>query len=244
MESQSQTYNVKITNVGVATWVHSGANPVELDVHFASYPGGSAMEAHWLTSDIFTLPSDVAPGQSVTVSVTDTPNFFGHEYLEAELFVDHLFWFDQATTVGPQWADPLVLVSAAIVSASIDTTTFPKVWVKGVSQTFVVTIHNNGNVSWPHAGTHPVELDIHFASFSGGSAQEAHWLTSNIFPLTADVAPGGTTTVRVTLTPNFFGHEVLEGEMFINQVAWFDNTAVTHATNPQWFFVDVLVTAT
>lgn len=241
LEGTSQTYSVKITNVGIATWVHTGVNPVELDVHFASFQGGSAMEAHWLTSDIFTLPSDVAPGQSVMVSVTDTPGFFGHEYLEAELFVDHQFWFDQATTAVHQWADPLVLVNRAVVSATIDTGTFPTTWHKSVPQTFLVTIHNTGNITWPHAGVHPVELDMHFASFSGGSSMEAHWITSNIFPLAADVAPGGSTVVSVTLTPNFFGHEVLEGEMFVDHEFWFDNTAVSGATNPQFYFVNVLV---
>jgi IPT/TIG domain-containing protein len=244
IQGVSQTFNVTVTNNGNVTWPSTGFTEVDLDLHFASSPGGSANQSNWITSNAFSLPADVAPGGSAIVSVTLTPNFFGHEYLEALMVKEHQFWFDHVTSSPQQWADPFVLVSPAVFSATIDTSTFPTVWVKGVSQTFLVTVHNTGNVTWVHNGTNPVELDMHFASFSGGSAEEAFWLTSNIFALAGDVAPGGSATVSVTLTPNFFGHEVLEGEMFKNQQFWFDNTAKSNATNPQWYFVNVLVSAT
>lgn len=240
VQGVGQTFNVTVTNNGNQTWPHSGYTEVDLDLHFASSQGGSRNSAHWLTSDAFSLPADVAPGGSATVSVTLTPNFFGHEYLEALMIKEHQFWFDQVTITPQQWADPLVLVTRASWSAAIDTSAFPTTWVRAVPQTFSVTVTNNGNTTWVHTGYNEVDLDLHFASYSGGSPAQKYWLTSNAFALPSDVAPGQSVTVTVTLTPNFFGHEVLEGLMVKEHQFWFDQVT---SSPQQWASVAVTVTA-
>jgi len=235
----AQTFNVAVTNNGNVTWVSTGYEKVDLGLHFASSPGGSANMAHWLSSNAFSLPADLAPGATATVSVTLTPGFFGHVYLEALMVREHRFWFDAVTRSPVQWAAKPVYVANVSWKAGINTTTFPTTWTKGVSRTFSVTVTNTGNVTWPGSGTNPVMLNIHFASYAGGTANMAYWLTSNSFRLPGDVAPGASATVTVTVTPNFFGHVVLEGEMFKNQQFWFDKVTASPA---QWAYVPVLVT--
>ena len=240
-EGVPQTFNVTVKNNGNVTWNASGPNPVQLDLHFSPYTGGTAMKDHWLSSDLFSLPADVAPGGSATISVTLVANFYGHEYLEGVMIKNGDFWFDQVTGSPPQWADPFVLVSPGSWNGSIDTSTFPTTWVKGQAQTFQVKVTNNGNVTWTSTGFYEVDLDLHFASYPGGSAKQAYWLTSNAFALPSDVAPGQSVMVTVTLTPNFFGHEVLEGLMVKEHQFWFDQVTTSPA---QWAYVSATVTAT
>jgi hypothetical protein len=237
----SQTFNVAVTNTGNMTWPSTGYNRVDLGLHFASSPGGSANSAHWLTSNAFALPADVAPGGSATVSVTLTPNFFGHEYLDALMVREHVFWFDAVTKSPVQWASTAAYVANVSWNAAINPATFPSTWKKGVARTFTVTVTNRGNVVWPAQGTNPVRINFHFASYAGGSAKIRYWLVSKSFALPADLLPGASTTVTVTLTPTFYGHVYLEAEMFKNQQFWFDRVTVSPV---QWSYARVLVTRT
>jgi hypothetical protein len=73
-----------------------GSNPIKVNLHVSTQRGGSAVISSWLKSYNFALPSDVAPGQSVTVSVTiAAPSTAGSMYVEAQVFKDHQFWLQQ-----------------------------------------------------------------------------------------------------------------------------------------------------
>jgi hypothetical protein len=43
--------------------------------------------------------------------VTLTPTFYGHVYLEAEMFKNQQFWFDRVTVSPVQWSYARVLVT-------------------------------------------------------------------------------------------------------------------------------------
>jgi hypothetical protein len=218
---QSQTFSVTVTNTGNMTWPHTGYTEVDLDLHFTTATGGSAQQSHWLTSQAFSLPNDVSPAASVTVSITLTaPTTTASPlWLEAEMIKEHQFWFTQVGSIP-------INVAAANWSAQYDLSGAPASWVAGQSQTFNVTVTNTGNTTWPHSGYTEVDLDLHFTTMTGGSAQQSHWLTSLASSLPADVAPSGTATVSVTLTaPTMTGSMSLEAEMIKEHQFWFTQTA-------------------
>ena len=96
---QSRTYKVKVTDTGDKTWENTGVNAVRLGIHFTGFSivtqGGP-----WFTDQRWYLPTKVAPGASVTLSVTvkapggwypDAPPRFIH----AQMVREGMFWFAQ-----------------------------------------------------------------------------------------------------------------------------------------------------
>src|SRR5689334_22879999 len=194
-------------------------------MHFTTLAGGSNQMSSWSTSQVFALPSDVAPSGSVTLSagVTAPTSSAGPMSLEAELFKNQQYWFTEAkakpVTVNYHW------------QASVDVSAAPTSWAANQSQNLSITVTNHGDQTWVHNGSNPVELDMHFTTRTGGSAQISSWLTSQVFPLPSDVAPGGSLTFSVMGTaPNTAGSMSLEGTMFKNQQFWFQQSAAVGVT--------------
>jgi hypothetical protein len=98
---QTQTYQVTLTNTGTQVWPAAGSNPVHLGVHFATKGGGASVNSPWLTDQRFSLPSDLAPGVGVTItlSVTSPSSTTGNLVLEYEMVKENQFWFDQFSDV-------------------------------------------------------------------------------------------------------------------------------------------------
>ncbi len=225
---ESQSFPVTVTNSGSTTWPSAGSTRVELDLHFATQAGGSAKSAQWLNSKAFSLPSDVAPGGSVTLNVSfAAPSRAGSLVLEAEMVKEHQFWFRQ-------WAPTNVVVAPAVWSAGYSMSKAPRTWTLLHAQTFSVTVTNNGNQTWPSAGSNRVDLDLHFTSRTGGSVRQVYWLTSHAYDLPADVAPGGSVTVTMTVVgPPSAGSMFLEAEMIKEHQFWFKQySAVTVVAAP------------
>ena len=212
----NRVVTVLLNNLGSQTWPSGGANPVQLDLHFTTVPGGSAAMSKWLTSQIFTLPSDVAPGGSVAVTVSaKAPSTSASVYLEAQMFKNKQFWFQQ-------WNWSEVSVGSLAWGANYNLCAAPRTWTGGQSQTFQLTMTNGGSATWPATGTNSVRLNLHFTSRQGGSAAMAGWLVSYSFPLAADVAPGGSATLTVTIAvPSTAGPMYLEATLFKNHEFWF-----------------------
>jgi outer membrane protein assembly factor BamB len=119
-------------------------------------------------------------------------------------------------------------------TAGYDMSRAPTSWVAGVAQTFPVTVTNTGTASWPSTGYNKVDLDLHFATQSGGSSKIAYWLNSAASSLPADLGPGASVTLNVTFTaPSRTGPLVLEAEMIKEHAFWFQ----------QWQPVSVTVAA-
>jgi spore germination protein YaaH len=211
----SYTFPVTVTNTGNQTWPRAGYHRVELDLHFTTRTGGSAKVAYWLTSNTYALSADLAPGQSVTLNVTVlAPPRAGVMFLEAEMIKEHQFWFRQ-------YAPVTVMAAPAGWSASFNVTHVPTTWAVGKSQTFSVSITNNGTQAWPSTGYTKVDLELHFATSAGGAANQARWVTNNTFKLPANVRPGQSVAVQVTVTPPSSTPLVLELEMIKEHQFWF-----------------------
>ncbi|HVS06635.1 MAG TPA: S53 family peptidase [Candidatus Dormibacteraeota bacterium] len=102
--NQTQTYSVTVTNTGTETWPSTGTNLVRLGVHFANSGGGygvSGTDSTWYTNQRFTLPADVGPGASVSLSiaVTGPSNPTGNLVLEYQMVKEYQFWFSQFADV-------------------------------------------------------------------------------------------------------------------------------------------------
>jgi len=226
VQGQTQSVSITLNNTGNQTWVHTGANPVMLDMHFTTQTGGSSKINFWSTSQIFALPNDVAPSGSLTfsVSVTAPASAAGSMSLEAELFKNQQFWFPQAqaqpVTVNYHW------------QGSVDLSAAPTSWAGGQTQSFSITITNQGDQTWVNTGTNPVMLDINFSTQNGGNAViSCCWKTSQLISLPSSVAPGASVTFTVNVTaPSGAGSYFLEAQLFKNQQFWFptwNSVAVT-----------------
>ncbi len=97
---QSQIYSVTLTNTTSQAWTAGGSNPVQLGVHFASAGGGVSSGATWYGDNRIGLPADVAPGASVTLTVTLTaPSTTGNLVVEYEMVKQYQYWFTQYADV-------------------------------------------------------------------------------------------------------------------------------------------------
>jgi spore germination protein YaaH len=211
----TQTFPVRVTNTGNTKWPSSGYYRVDLDLHFTSRTGGSAKQAYWTTSQVYSLPGDLAPGTSVAVTVTvKAPPRAGSMYLEAEMVKEHQFWFKQYRAIN-------VIAAPAGWSATYNVTHVPTTWVVGKSQTFSVSLTNNGTLTWPATGYTEVDLNVHFALSPGGAANRTRWLAGATFRLPRNVAAGQTVTLTVTIAPPRSGSLVLELEMIKEHQFWF-----------------------
>jgi hypothetical protein len=105
--NQTRTYAVTVTNAGDQIWPAGGATPAHLGVHFSNAGGGFGANT-WYTDQRVSLPNDLAPGASLTLSiaVTAPTGQSGNLVLEYEMVKEGQFWF-------PQFADANVTVNPA-----------------------------------------------------------------------------------------------------------------------------------
>ena len=123
------------------------------------------------------------------------------------------FWF-------AQFADVSVSVALATWVAAYTVTT-PASWAANETKTYSIQVTNNGNQTWPMGGPNPVHLGVHFANVGGGAGSNT-WYTDQRFNLSADLAPGATATLTISVTaPNNSGNLVLEYQMVKDGQFWF-----------------------
>jgi hypothetical protein len=221
---QSQSFPITVTNTGNITWPSAGYYRVDLDLHFTTRVGGSAKQAYWLTSQAYSLPGNLGPGKSAVVTVAvKAPPRAGPMYLEAEMLKEHQFWFKQYRAIN-------VIAAPAGWSAAYNVTNVPTAWVAGKSQTFSVTVTNNGTLTWPSTDYTQVDLYAHFATSAGGAANQGSWLTSGGVRLPKNVAPGQSVALTMTIAPPRSGSLVLEFEMVKTHQFWFVQYAPVQVT--------------
>jgi hypothetical protein len=97
---ETKTYSITLVNKGTKTWNALGTNKVQLGAYF---DGSSDAIGAWATEPKrFALPHDVAPGESITISVTMTaPSAPGTYVLRHRMVKEFVNWFNplQKTTV-------------------------------------------------------------------------------------------------------------------------------------------------
>jgi hypothetical protein len=220
--TQTQTYTVTLTNNGYSTWNAGGTNPVYLDVLFSSTGGGVNSGTHY-GWQAFSLPGDVASGGSVTLTITVTaPSQAGPMYVEYQMAKAHVFWFDQ-------YADVAATVTS-LWSGTYGVTNTPTKWGANQTQTYAVTLTNNGYNTWNAGGTNPVYLDVVFSTTGGGVNSGTHYAWQT-FSLPGDVASGGSVTLTITVTaPSQAGSMYVEYQMVKAHEFWFDQFADVAAT--------------
>ena len=211
----SYSFPVTINNTGTQTWPHAGTQPVKLNLHFTTRTGGSTKTAYWLSNNTYSLPADLAPGQSLILTVrVPAPPRAGVMFLEAEMIKENQFWFKK-------YAPVTIMAAPGGWSASFNVTHVPATWVAGQPQTFSVSVTNNGWQTWPSTGYTEVDLDLHFATSAGGAANQSGWLTSAAVKLPKNVAPGRSVAIQVRVTPPRSGSLILELEMIKEHQFWF-----------------------
>ena len=213
---QAQTVSLTVTNTGNQAWPAGGNNPVRLGLHFAGAPG--LPYTAWLSDQRVSLPADLQPGQSVTLSATlAAPPTVDAVILEAQMVKEQQFWF---VPRGPA----AVTNAAATWMAGYDLSRTPVTWTSGQTQTFTVTVLNAGNQAWPSGGPNPVRLGVHFAGNAG--LPYTIWLTDQRFGLAADLLPGQTVPLSVTASaPAGNTGGVLEVEAVKESQFWFAQRA-------------------
>jgi len=220
LAAQTQTFPVTVTNTSNYTWLSAGTYRTDLELHFMPVAGGAAKSSTWLTNQAFSLPANLAPGGKVTMNVTVTaPSKTGSLVLEALMIKEHQYWFQQ-------WAPVNVTVAAAAWTATYNMAGAPASWTKSQSQSVIVTVTNAGNITWPSTGSYRVDLELHFATRTGGAVNRAYWLTNQAYSMPANLAPGSSVTMTVTVTaPASAGSFYLEAEMIKEHQFWFSQTA-------------------
>jgi hypothetical protein len=191
--NQTQTYSITVTNRGSQSWPATGPNPVQLAVHFANAGGGYG-NSTWYSDQRFALPADLVSGASVTltVSVTAPSSPTGGLTLEYLVVKQAQFWFEQFSDVNVSVLPPWV--------ASYNVPNTPTNWVVNQTQTYSVTVTNAGSQSWPASGSNPIQVAVHFANRGGGYGKNT-WYSDQRFPLPADLAPGASVTMTISVTP-------------------------------------------
>jgi hypothetical protein len=218
-----------VTNSGSQVWPASGPNPVHLGERFANIGGGFGANV-WYTDQRFNLPADLAPGSSLTltISVTAPGNTTGNLVIEYQMVEEGQFWFGQFADVNTT----VTLSNAWVATYGVAST--PTIWSTQQSQTYSVTVTNNGTQSWPAGGPNPVDLGVRFANVGGGFGANA-WYTDQRFALPADLAPGAslTLTIAVIAPSSPTGNLVLEYQVTKESQFWFAQFAdVTVTVNP------------
>jgi hypothetical protein len=220
--NQTQAYSITVTNAGGQLWPSTGINAVRLSVHFANIGGGNGVN-NWFNDQRVSLPADLAAGASVplNLSVTAPPNT-GNLVLEYQVVKTLQFWFGQFSDVSVSVKDPWV------ASYSVGAT--PTTWVHNQTLTYTITVTNSGSQTWVSGGANPVRVSVHFANGTGSNGSSL-WYTDQRISLPADLAPGASVPLTISITaPANTGSLKLGYEVVTTGQFWFFQVADVSVT--------------
>jgi hypothetical protein len=119
-----------------------------------------------------------------------------------------------------------VMVNPATDLAASYSSTPPTSWTTGQTQTYSVTLTNTGSQTWNATGVDRVVLSVHFGT--SDDIPGVGWATDQRFALPADLAPGGSVTLSVTVTaPSATGGYVLRQRMLTESEGDFGTAALS-----------------
>ena len=207
---QTQQISVTLQNTGARTW--PAAN-VRLSYHWAS--DVTQRMVVWDGSRAL-LPSDVQPGQTVTVPIQVTAPVYPTRYqLQFDLVWEGSFWFSQKGT--DLWTKtvnvPFDYSAQYQVPATL--TVAP-----GARTTVPVTVTNSGTSTWPSSGGLVVDLGTHWWTSAGALVQ---WDGTRT-PLGRDLASGQSVTLNAVIDPPTApGTYVLKWDLSFEGISWFSD---------------------
>ncbi|MFY9615690.1 MAG: N,N-dimethylformamidase beta subunit family domain-containing protein [Candidatus Dormiibacterota bacterium] len=119
---------------------------------------------------------------------------------------------------GPSNVASATTAAAPLWSAAYTTDSTPTTWSPNQTQTYNVTVTNNGTSAWTAGGTAPVHLAAHFVDAN------TDWTTDQRFALPADLLPGQSVTLTIAVTGPDPGTSsfMIEYQMVKETQFWFD----------------------
>lgn len=215
---KTQSYSLTVVNTGTATWKATGPERVRLGVYF----GGSSdsPSSAYSTPLRIDLPRDLAPGQQATIPVTITaPLTTGNLVLRHRMVLEPSVWF-----AGLRKDNVTVERLSASYSGGPPASATP-----GQLLTYTLRVTNFGSHAWNASGPHAVQLGVYLDAASDAIGA---WQTEPLrFALPANVAPGGSATITVTLTaPLGAAAYTVRHRLVKDGVAWFDSLRKTTLT--------------
>lgn len=198
---------ITLRNDGVASWPSGGTSPVHVAVHLADAQGATV---RW-DGERTLLPSDVAPGQTVTTTaIVAAPLVAGSYVARIDLVREGIAWF---SGYGVRTAD-LPLTVAADFRAGF---TSGPLTVSRSAPAAQVTVTNTGVTTWTPGGAAPLSLSAHWLAADGTVLLWDGPRTT----LAQAVVPGGQITLSVGLAPPPPGASQLVVDLVADGLRWF-----------------------
>ena len=210
---------VTLTNTGLLAWPAGGANPVHAAAHVYD-PFGAVLL--W-DGERAVLPSDVAPGQSVTVNVAiavPATTTLARYDIHVDLVREGVAWFSSygvAVGLAGIGADPDYRASFALASRTISR----------AAPSVSVTVTNTSRVPWTPGGTAPLDLGSHWLAADGTPLL---WDGPRVSVAAQPVAPGASITLALPLAPPPPGAASLVVDIVSEGLRWFGSGSPTPVT--------------
>jgi hypothetical protein len=212
---ETRQITVTVMNDGGRVWPAAGVNPVRLAYKWVSNATGNTFPG----ANRLSLPSDVQPGQTVTLTIPVIAPIYPTNYtMYLDLIKENEF----------QFADKGIAPDDTPTGVSIDykvgyTVQGQPVWSAGQTTTVPITISNRGLGVFPTTSSYPVNLAYHWATVAGASVVWDGMRTK----LGADLAPGQSVTLQAQVTaPPQGGQYLLRFDLVQEGVTWFSGNGV------------------
>ena len=212
---QTLLNTVTVTNDGGRVWPAGGINPVVLGYRWINDGTGAVT----VGKNFVTLPADVQPGQSVTLSIPVTaPSIPSNYVMELDLYKQNEFWFKDKGIP----ADPTPVGIGLDFRATYQVAPVPQL-VLGQPATIPVTVTNTGQSLFPTQSSTPVDLGYHLYDATGKTVLWDGARTK----LPADLLPGQSVTLQAAIPPPpDAGTYRIAFDLVQEGVSWFSSMAV------------------
>jgi len=200
---------VTVRNDGLVTWPATGTNAVHIASHIADAAGATVL---WDGARAV-LPADLAPGQSVTVSVAIAAPLGGGTYtVRVDAVREGIAWLSAygiatgnvALIVNPDYRAQVALGSTSISRSA------PSV---------SVTVTNPTATTWTPGGTVPLSVSSHWLAADGTVLL---WDGPRV-SIAQTVAPGASFTITLPLATPPAGASSLVVDLVAEGLRWFGN---------------------
>ena len=210
---QVLTVSVTVQNDGGRPWPASGVNPVVLGYRWIDDASGRTT----IGKNFATLPTDVQPGQTVTLTIAVTaPLVASSAYtMELDLYKQNEFWFKDRG-IPP---DPTPTGVGADYRATYTVGAVPQMQL-GQTITVPVTVNNVGQGIFSATSSTPVDLGYHWYDQIGKVVVWDGLRTK----LPADLQPGQSVSLQAQVqSPPDAGTFQLRFDLAQEGVAWFSS---------------------